>query len=328
MKIQDLMEGYIADSLPDLINHAKSLIIMYTKTLPEIVHKYDFSVNDPYNPTELGLANRDINACKLQVGSVRSVWFTNNYLSVTKNRAGTGMQGGKSARGLKNALVTLSEIPELRKVHGLNRLAHLDVNINPNNKVQATVSQRVKGTAPKEADIQTYGELMRHLENLLPDVIKAIAKVAKPQDLESSFLNAEEVFGIGVRLENAIDRWESVKGTIPKKYEGGTSYKKQGDALVATHKNKGADLGKSDIMKPAEKPVKKHDTHSQNMSAAQDAINQGFEVLKKNGIKDHELHAIRQKVQRSDNQLMALMQVFQEFGINPNPLMEAWLKTY
>ena len=311
MKIQDLMENYIADSLPDLINHAKSLIIMYTKTLPEIVHKYDFSVTDPYNPTELGLANRDINACKLQVGSIRSVWFTNNYLSVAKNRAGTGMQGGKNARGLKNSLVKLSEILQLRKVEGLKHLAHLDVNINPNNKVNATATQRAHGLAPKEADIQTYGELMSEIELYLPDVIKGVAKAAMPQALATSFLNAEEIYGIGVKLENAINSWDRVKGTIPKKYEGGTTYKKQGDALVARH-SKGSDLGKSDMMKPVEKPVKKHDTHSQNMSAAQQAINQGFELLKKNGVRDHELHTIRQKVQKSDNQLMALMQVFQE----------------
>ena len=206
MKIQDLMENYIADSLPDLINHAKSLIIMYTKTLPEIVHKYDFSVTDPYNPTELGLANRDINACKLQVGSIRSVWFTNNYLSVAKNRAGTGMQGGKNARGLKNSLVKLSEIPQLRKVEGLKHLAHLDVNINPNNKVNATATQRARGLAPKEADIQTYGELMSEIELYLPDVIKGVAKAAMPQDLATSFLNAEEIYGIGKDIVLGNDR--------------------------------------------------------------------------------------------------------------------------
>jgi len=328
MKIQDLMEGYIADALPDLISHAKSLIIMYSKTLPELVHKYDFSVTDPYNPTELGLANRDINACKLQVGSVRSVWFTNNYLTVSKNRAGTGMGGGKTARGLKNALVTLSEIPELRRVDGLNHLAHLSVNINPNHKVQPTIGQRKSGNVPPEAAIKTYSQLMSQIEDYLPEVIQGIAKIAKPHEVETSFLDKEEIYNLGAKLRHAIDNWDKLKETIPEPYEGGTSYKKQGDTLVATHKNKGADLGKSDMMKPAEKPVKKHDTHSQNINAAQQAINQGFDLLKKNGIRDHELHAIRQKVQKSDNQLMTLMQVFQEFGISPNALKEAWLKTY
>lgn len=327
MKIQDLMEGYIADALPDLISHAKSLIIMYSQTLPEIVGKLDASVEDPYNQAELGIANRSINACRLQIGSVRSVWFTNNYLTVNKNRADKGMGGGKTARGLKNALVTLSEIPHLRKVDGLRELAHLEVNINPNNKVQATSVQRMKGLAPKEAEIKSYGELMGDIENYLPDIIQDIAKIAKPHEVKTTFLSNEEIYGVGERLRQVINNWERLKGTIPKPYEGGTKFKKQGDALVSVNKNKGADLGKSDIVSAPKKPVK-HDTHSQNMNAAQQAINQGFEVLKKNGIKDHELHAIRQKVQKSDNQLMALMQVFQEFGINPNALMEAWLRTY
>jgi hypothetical protein len=327
MKIQDLMEGYIADALPDLISHAKSLIIMYSKTLPEIVGALDATVTDPYNPTEIGVVNRNINACRLQVGSVRSVWFTNNYLTVSKNRAGTGMGGGKTARGLKNALVTLSEIPHLRKVDGLKHLAHLSVNINPNHQVQPTMAQRKSGSVPPEANIKTYSQLMSEIEEYLPEIIQDIAKIAKPEEVETSFLDKEEIYRIGERLRHVIDNWDNLKGTIPKPYEGGTKFKKQGDSLVSVHKKKGSDLGKSDIVSAPKKPVK-HDTHSQNMNAAQQAINQGFELLKKNGIRDHELHAIRQKVQKSDNQLMALMQVFQEFGISPNALMEAWLRTY
>ena len=327
MKIQDLMEGYIADALPDLISHAKSLIIMYSKTLPEIVGALDATVTDPYNPAEIGVVNRNINACRLQVGSVRSVWFTNNYLSVNKSRAGTGMGGGKTARGLKNALVTLAEIPHLRKVDGLKHLAHLSVNINPNHQVQPTMAQRKSGTVPKEADIKTYSQLMSEIEDYLPEIIQDIAKIAKPEEVETSFLDKEEIYRLGERLRHVIDNWDNLKGTIPKPYEGGTKFKKQGDALVSVNKNKGADLGKSDIVSAPKKPVK-HDTHSQNINAAQQAINQGFELLKKNGIRDHELHAIRQKVQKSDNQLMTLMQVFQEFGINPTAIMESWLKTY
>lgn len=324
MKIQDLMEAYVADALPDLIHHAKELIRLYSVTLPEIVKKYDFTVTDPYNPDDIGLANRAIRGCKLQIGSTRAIWFTNNYLSVRKDRADKGMGGGKTARGLKNALVTLSEVPHLRKVDGLRELAHLSVNINPNNKVQATATQRMKGTAPPEADIQTYGELMSDIETDLPDIIRGIAKVAHPHEVETTFLDKEEIYGVGDKLEHVIKQWYSIANRIPKVYEGGNTYKQKGDALVVDKKGKSSN---SDIVKPVEKP-KKHDTHSQNMNAAQQAINQGFELLRKNGIKDNELHAIRQKVQKSDNQLLALMQVFQQFGINPNALMEAWLSTY
>jgi hypothetical protein len=300
---------------------------MYSVELPAIVKGLDATVTDPYNPAEIGVVNRNINACRLRVGSIRSVWFTNNYLTVNKNRANTGMGGGKTARGLKNALVTLSEIPHLRKVDGLKQLAHLSVNINPNHQVQATMAQRKSGTAPPEADIKTYSQLMSKIEDYLPEIIQDIAKIAKPEEVETSFLDKEEIYRLGERLRHVIDNWDNLKGTIPKPYEGGTKFKKQGDALVSVNKPKGADLGKSDIVSAPKKPVK-HDTHSQNINAAQQAINQGFDLLKKNGIRDHELHAIRQKVQKSDNQLMTLMQVFQEFGISPNALKEAWLRTY
>lgn len=300
MKIQELMESYIADALPDVIHHAKDLIILYTQTLPEIVKKYDFSVNDPYDPNELGVANRDINACKLQIGSARSMWFVNNYLSVHKNRADKGMGGGKSARGLKTALDTLSRVPSLQRIDLLKKLAHLSLNINPNNKVNATVAQRVQGTAPPEANIKAYGELMGDVEECLPDIIKQIAKVAKPHEVETTFLSAEEIYNIGVKLDHAINKWYSLKGTIPKLYQGATKFKQKGDALVGVNPNK--DLGKSDIVRPEEKP-KKQDTHSQNMSQVDMIINHGLSQL------DPKIaHEIRTTIARSDNKLLAMQQ--------------------
>lgn len=312
MKIHELMEARMQDALPHLLVSVSSLEKLYNHTLPNILSDFRRKLDDPATDSfGRGIENRDIRAVRLLIGSARSKWFTENYLSVSKSRrdiAGTG---------LKNSLVELSSLPELQSISALKKLAHLSVNINPNNKVSATAIQRAHGTAPKEADINTYGELMTAIDVWLPEILEKIGKI----------IGNPEITARGQRLDNIIREWNNKKdSTIPTFHRHAADVKMKNGVLQA-HTGK-KDLGSNDMMKPAEKPVKKHDTHSQNMSAAQDAINQGFELLKKNGVNDHELHAIRQKVQKSDNQLMTLMQVFQEFGINPHALMEAWLNTY
>jgi len=304
MRIQELMEARLQDSLPHLLTSISSLEKLYTITMPGILSDFTRKMRDGDGDAATdsfgrGMENRDIRTVTMQLGAAKSKWFTENYFSYSKSRREL------SGTGLKTALVELSKIPELQSIPAIRRLAHLDVNINPNNK-------------PKDAEIMSYGELMTGVEQELPEILEKIGKIIGNPDLTAR----------GTRLENTIIQWYKKKdATVPKVHQDADKIVKRGDAYH-THRDNGNNLGKSDIMKPAEKPVKKHDTHSQNISAAQQALNQGFEVLKKNGIKDHELHAIRQRVQKSDNQLMTLMQVFQEFGFNPNSLMEAWLKLY
>lgn len=311
MKIQDLMEARLQDSLPHLLTSVASLEKLYTITMPGILSDFTKKMNTGGAATDSfgrGMENRDIRTVTMQLGAAKSKWFTENYFSYSKSRREL------SGTGLKTALVELSKLPELQSIPAIRKLAHLDVNINPNNKVSASSIQRMQGLAPKEADIKTYGELMGEIELELPEILEKIGKIIGNPDLSAR----------GTKLDNIIHHWYNKKdSTVPKVHQDADKIVKRGDAYHAQRQK-----GNGDIMSPAEKPVKKHDTHSQNMNAAQQAINQGFELLKKNGIKDHELHAIRQKVQKSDNQLMALMQVFQEFGINPNALMEAWLRTY
>jgi hypothetical protein len=315
MRIQELMEARMQDSLPHLLTSISSLEKLYTITMPGILSDFTRKMRDGDAASDSfgrGMENRDIRTVTMQLGAAKSKWFTENYFSYSKSRRDL------SGTGLKTALIELSKIPELQSIPAIRKLAHLDVNINPNNKVAASSTQRMQGLAPKEADIKTYGELMGEIELEMPEILEKIGKIIGNPELSAR----------GTKLDNIINQWYNKKdSTVPKVHQDADKIVKRGDAYH-THRDNGTNLGKSDMMKPAEKPVKKHDTYSQNMSAAQDAINQGFELLKKNGVRDHELHAIRQKVQKSDNQLMALMQVFQEFGINPNALMEAWLRIY
>lgn len=252
MRIQDLMEERIADALPQLIANAKSLIELYSDTLPFVVKQLNASVDDPYDTVELGMVNRAINACKLRIGSLRSKWFTDNYMSVSKDR------GTMSRAGLKNALVNLSKVPQLQRIESLRHLAHLNVNINPNQKVDKT---------SKGPDINSYGELMGNIELHLPDIIKRIAKVAKPEDLVSSHLSAEEIYQIGERLAHVIKSWERMKGSIPKPYEGAATFKKQGDALITKEPTR----AKGDVVRPQPKP---EDNRGQQNAQVQDLIQQ------------------------------------------------------
>jgi hypothetical protein len=300
MKIHELMEARLQDSLPHLLTSVASLEKLYTITMPGILADFTRKMRDTGAATDSfgrGMENRDIRTVTMQLGAAKSKWFTENYFSYSKSRREL------SGTGLKTALVELSKLPELQSIPAIKTLAHLDVNINPNNK-------------SKEADIMSYGELMGEIELELPEILEKIGKIIGNPDLTAR----------GTRLDTTIGSWYKKKdATVPKVHQDADKIVKRGDAYH-THR-KDSNLGKGDIMSPAEKPGKSGN-HSQNMSAAQQAINQGFELLKKHGIRDHELHAIRQKVQKSDNQLMALLQVFQEFGINPNALMEAWLRTY
>jgi hypothetical protein len=313
MKIQELMEARLQDSLPHLLISVASLEKLYTITLPSILSDFVHKMNTGGSATDSfgrGMENRDIRTAGMQLGAAKSKWFTENYFSVSKSRRDL------SGTGLKNALVELSKIPELQSIPSIKTLAHLEVNINPNSKTKTTARNRVQGSS-KDDEIMSYGELMGEIEMRLPEILEKIGKI----------IGNPELTARGTKLGSTIKSWYSKKdATLPKLHQDADKIIKRGDAYWKdSTKQRGSN---SDIMKPEPKPATKQDTHSQNVSAAQQAINQGFELLKKHGIRDHELHTIRQKVQKSDNQLMALLQVFQEFGINPNALMEAWLKSY
>jgi hypothetical protein len=237
MRIQELLEARSATDLTDeLIRKAKSLSTLYNVTLPQILEDYDLNVEDPSNEMEVALVEKQIAAATLRLASVRSKWFTENYMSVGTRGLGRGSE--KAVVGLKSPLETLSQVPQFKRIDGLHELANLPVNMD------ASVRQKEK---------QTYGKLMDAIDEKLPSVMIQIGRQIEDMNLQNA----------GSTLARYIRQWETKKSNASnysKDMSGGIKLKKQGDAYVTSHKK---DYHRnSDLVKP--QPKQPDNTGQQN----------------------------------------------------------------
>lgn len=288
MRIQELMEARSASDLTDeLIRKARSLSTLYNVELPAILKEYDLNVEDPSNDAEVALIEKRIAAATLRLASVRSKWFTENYMSVSTRGLGRGSE--KAVVGLKSPLETLSQVPQFKRIDGLQELANLPVNMN------AEVRQKEK---------QTYGKLMDAIDEKLPRVMVQIGKQIEDMDLQNA----------GTTLARYINQWESKKANATnytKDMSSGLKLKKQGDAYVTSHKK---DYHRnSDIVKPQPKP---EDNRGQHQQQAQTLIR---DIL---AAQDPKVaHELRQIIARAgDNQLQVLAAELQKRNI---PIQES-----
>jgi hypothetical protein len=243
MKIYELLESAGIDEVDQLTWNIHHLIPLYRATLPAILKEYDLMVSDPSDSVELELVKKHLAACSLRLASVRSKWFTDNFMSVSKRRFDTSDQMSRS--GLQTPLQRLAKMPQFQRVDGLHGLANLSLNMS------AKVREKEK---------TTYGKLMLEIEDNLPTVALRIAKVTNDTDLAQAATD----------LKRYIAQWESMKAAatnITKDMNSGISLKKQGDAYISSpnkdyHRN-------SDMVKSAPKPV---DNSGQQNAQVQDLI--------------------------------------------------------
>ena len=284
MRIQELMEARSASDLTDeLIRKARSLSTLYNVDLPAILAEYDLNVKDPSNDMEVALVEKHIAAATLRLASVRSKWFTENYMSVGTRGLGRGSE--KAVVGLKSPLETLSQVPQFKRIDGLQELANLPVNMNPE------VRQKEK---------QTYGKLMDAIDEKLPRIMVQIGKQIEDMNLQNA----------GTTLARYISQWESKKANATnynKDMSSGIKLKKQGDAYVTSHKkdyHRNSDL----VKKPEPKP---EDNRGQHQQQAQGLIR---DIL---AAQDPKVaHELRQIIARAgDNQLQVLAAELQKRNI-------------
>jgi hypothetical protein len=284
MRIQELMEARSASDLTDeLIRKARSLSTLYSIELPDILSEYDLNVEDPSNEMEVALVEKHIAAATLRLASVRSKWFTENYMSVGTRGLGRGSE--KAVVGLKSPLETLSQVPQFKRIDGLHELANLPVNMD------ATVRQKEK---------QTYGKLMDEIDEKLPSVMIQIGRQIEDMNLQNA----------GSTLARYIRQWETKKSNASnysKDMSGGIKLKKQGDAYVTSHKkdyHRNSDL----VKKPEPKP---EDNRGQQNQQVQGIIQHVLSQL------DPKIaHEVRQAIARAgDNQLQALGAELSKRGI-------------
>lgn len=292
MRIHELMEARSASDLTDeLIRKARSLSTLYNVELPSILAGYDLRVEDPSNDAEVALIEKHIAAATLRLASVRAKWFTENYMSVGTRGLGRGSE--KAVVGLKSPLETLSQVPQFKRIDGLQELANLPVNMNP------TVREKEK---------QTYGKLMDEVDEKLPYVMVQIGKQIGDMDLQNA----------GTTLARYINQWESKKANATnytKDMSSGLKLKKQGDTYVTSHKkdyHRNSDL----VKKPEPKPEPNRGQHQQQ---AQGIIR---DILA--DLDPKVAHELRQIIARAgDNQLQVLVGELQKRNIKV-PMKESW----
>lgn len=294
MRIQELMEARNASDLTDeLVRKARSLSTLYSITLPDILSEYDLNVEDPSNDMEVALVEKHIAAATLRLASVRSKWFTDNYMSVGTRSLGRGSE--KAVVGLKSPLIALSQVPQFKRIPGLHDLANLPVNMD------AAVRQKEK---------QTYGKLMDAIDEKLPMVMVQLGKLIEDIDLQNA----------GTSLARYIRQWESKKANATnysKDMSGGINgikLKKQGDAYVTSHKkdyHRNSDL----VKKPEPKP---EDNRGQQNAQVQGIIQHVLSQL------DPKIaHEVRSAIARAgDNQLLALQKELSKRNIQMESMFE------
>jgi hypothetical protein len=291
MRIQELMEARSASDLTDeLVRKARSLSTLYSITLPDILLEYDLNVEDPSNEMEVALVEKHIAAATLRLASVRSKWFTDNYMSVGTRSLGRGSE--KAVVGLKSPLIALLQVPQFKRIPGLQELANLPVNMD------ATVRQKEK---------QTYGKLMDAIDEKLPAVMVQLGKLIEDIDLQNA----------GTSLARYIRQWESKKSNATnysKDMSAGIKLKKQGDAYISTQKkdyHRNSDL----VKKPEPKP---EDNRGQQNSQVQGIIQHVLSQL------DPKIaHEVRTAIARAgDNQLQALQKELSKRNIQMESMFE------
>lgn len=291
MRIQELMEARSASDLTDeLVRKARSLSTLYSITLPDILSEYDLNVEDPSNEMEVALVEKHIAAATLRLASVRSKWFTENYMSVGTRGLGRGSE--KAVVGLKGPLEVLSQVPQFKRIPGLHELANLPVNMD------AAVRQKEK---------QTYGKLMDAIDENLPIIMVQLGKQIEDMDLQNA----------GTSLARYIRQWGSKKANATnysKDMSGGIKLKKQGDAYVTSHKkdyHRNSDL----VKKPEPKP---EDNRGQHQQQVQGIIQHVLSQL------DPKIaHEVRTAISRAgDNQLQALQKELSKRNIQMESMFE------
>jgi hypothetical protein len=284
MRIQELMEARSASDLTDeLIRKTRSLSTLYSITLPDILSEYDLNVEDPSNEMEVALVEKHIAAATLRLASVRSKWFTENYMSVGTRSLGRGSE--KAVVGLKSPLIALSQVPQFKRIDGLHELANLPVNMD------AAVRQKEK---------QTYGKLMDAIDEKLPSVMIQLGKLIEDMDLQNA----------GSSLARYIRQWATKKSNATnysKDMSTGIKLKKQGDAYISTQK-KDYHRNNNLIKKPKPKP---EDNRGQQNLQVQGIIQHVLSQL------DPKIaHEVRTAIARAgDNQLQALGAELSKRGI-------------
>jgi hypothetical protein len=256
---------------------------LYSITLPDILSEYDLNVEDPSNEMEVALVEKHIAAATLRLASVRSKWFTDNYMSVGTRGLGRGSE--KAVVGLKSPLEVLSQVPQFKRIPGLQELANLPVNMD------AEVRQKEK---------QTYGKLMDAIDEKLPIIMVQLGKQIEDMDLQNA----------GTSLARYIRQWGSKKANATnysKDMSRGITLKKQGDAYVASHKkdyHRNSDL----VKKPEPKP---EDNRGKQNQQVQGIIQHVLSQL------DPKIaHEVRQAIAKAgDNQLQALGAELSKRGI-------------
>lgn len=291
MRIQELMEARSASDLTDeLVRKARSLSTLYSITLPDILSEYDLNVEDPSNEMEVALVEKHIAAATLRLASVRSKWFTENYMSVGTRGLGRGSE--KAVVGLKGPLEVLSQVPQFKRIPGLHELANLPVNMD------AAVRQKEK---------QTYGKLMDAIDENLPIIMVQLGKQIEDMDLQNA----------GTSLARYIRQWGSKKANATnysKDMSGGITLKKQGDAYVASHKkdyHRNSDL----VKKPEPKPEPNRGQHQQQV--------QGIIQHVLSQLDPKIAHEVRTAIARAgDNQLQALQKELSKRNIQMESMFE------